>query len=217
MSKIDNWHLILDDGHGISTPGKRSPLFLETVVSNSRTFEEGDCFIENWFNQKVVDMLKEMAISKGLTVSETAPEHEDVRLSERMRRENLFHDNYKKVGKQSIFISAHADAYEPAGQLVWNKANGSTAFYYEKGDAFSAEGKKLAEIIAKRAVFRTKINNRGARGANFFALRKSKSISCLFEGGFMTNPDEVLKLDDPAFQAATATGILEGILEYIEA
>lgn len=208
--------IILDDGHGLSTPGKRSPLFEKEVSSPLRTFLPGDCFIENWFNQPVVDLLDPMFRDIGCQVWHTAPEHEDLSLRTRVERERYYFNKAMSEGKKkSIFISIHADAYETVidgtPELIWtDRAKGTGTFYY------SDEGKKLANYVVDSVCFRNGLKNRGAMQANFFVLKNTNSVSVLLEGAFMTHPEEVLLLDSPEFQAKCAIGVKEGVLKYID-
>lgn len=212
---LKDYVIILDDGHGTSTPGKRSPLFEREVKSPNRTFKEGDCFIENWFNQPVVDILVQMLQLEGADVFQTAPTHNDVSLLDRVKTERWAFDYAKKNKKKSIFISIHADAYQTIiddqPQLIWNdKAHGTGTFYY------SEEAKKLAEFMVDSVCYRNGLKNRGARKANFFVLRKTMSLSVLLEGAFMTNSKEAILLDSPEFQAKCALGVKEGLLKYVD-
>ena len=50
--------VILDDGHGVNTPGKRSPLFEELTRINGRLFCPGDFFKENEFKKMKQHILK---------------------------------------------------------------------------------------------------------------------------------------------------------------
>ena len=48
--------IILDDGHGINTPGKRSPLFENIPYIPGIVFSPGDFFRENEFNEPVCNI-----------------------------------------------------------------------------------------------------------------------------------------------------------------
>ena len=52
--------VILDDGHGVKTPGKRSPLDDELTRIKCRLFCPCDFFKEKEFNQPVCNFLEEM-------------------------------------------------------------------------------------------------------------------------------------------------------------
>jgi N-acetylmuramoyl-L-alanine amidase len=53
------------------------------------------------------------------------------------------------------------------------------------------------------------------KSSNYYVLRKSKSIAVLYEGGFMTNKQELGLLADPKFQEKTAQAIIQGIRQFI--
>lgn len=202
--------IILDDGHGISTPGKRSPIFQEDTVINGMIFIEGTVFTENIFNRWVIHYLKQQLKDVTPLVKETAPELGDVPLKERMIRENKFYEEFKKDGVTSLFISIHANAYQPSRDLKWNNAQGIETFHYPG----SRSGKKLATCI-QNASYPLGLLDRGVKRANYYVLRKSKSIAALYEGGFMTNKQELGLLASPKFQEDTAKAIANGISEFM--
>ena len=202
--------IILDDGHGISTPGKRSPVFQEDTEINGVLFREGTVFTENIFNKWVVYFLKEQLKDAGVVVKETATEAVDVPLKERMIRENRFYDEFKKDGVTSLFLSIHANAHQPYHDLTWNNATGIETFYYPG----SRTGKKLATCI-QNASYSLALLDRGIKRAKYYVLKKSKSVAILYEGGFMTNKKELGLLASGKFQDDTAKAIVNGLMEYM--
>ena len=59
--------------------------------------------------------------------------------------------------------------------------------------------------------------NRGVKSANFKVLKNTKMVSALVEGVFMCNPNEEAELKDDNFRDKIATGIYNGIIEYLKA
>ena len=202
--------IILDDGHGISTPGKRSPVFQEDTEINGLYFREGEVFIENSFNREVVNYLKKELKDLVPFIKETSPELEDVSLKERMIRENAFYEEFRNMGVTSLFISIHANAHQPTHDLTWNNAQGIETFHYNR----SVAGKKLATCIQK-STSSLGLRDRGVKQANYYVLRKSKSIAILYEGGFMTNRHDLGLLASIKFVKETAKAIASGLIEYM--
>ena len=101
--------ILLDNGHGIETPGKRSPdgLFREyeynRIIASRVTAELNDC---------------------GYDAQLLVPEISDVSLAERCRRVNAICD---EVGAGNvILVSIHVNAVGSDGK--WHKASGWSAY-----------------------------------------------------------------------------------------
>ena len=84
--------VLLDNGHGENTPGKRSP----------------DGRLREWsYTREIADMVSFGLRKKGVDAERIVKEDTDVPLSERCRRAN---DIYKETGKKAILISIHCNA-----------------------------------------------------------------------------------------------------------
>ena len=88
--------VILDNGHGNDTDGKRSPVW-----------KDGTQLFEYEFNRDIVRRTANRLQEKGLPFEVLIPEVWDVSLPERCRRANRIYDRLK--GK-AILISVHANA-----------------------------------------------------------------------------------------------------------
>lgn len=87
--------VILDNGHGIDTLGKRSPIWPD----KTQLFE--------WeFNRDIVKRIHSKLKDLGIESKILVPESEDVSLTKRVRRVNEIYSNRK----DSILISVHANA-----------------------------------------------------------------------------------------------------------
>jgi N-acetylmuramoyl-L-alanine amidase len=107
-------HLILlDNGHGENTPGKRSP--------------DGK-FREYLYTREIAKEVRNELIKKGIDCELLVTESHDVSLGERVRRVNEY---CKKLGtKNVILVSIHVNA---AGEgTEWLNARGF-AVYTSKG------------------------------------------------------------------------------------
>lgn len=112
----------------------------------------------------------------------------------------------------TIFVSIHNNAASSAD------ANGTYTFYWgTAGAEYSVEGKRLAECIQNGIVAALSSNDRGARTwwGTLYVLDHTDMPSALAEVGFLTNPAEEAKLNDPAYQKMAGRGIAEGIMEYL--
>ena len=100
--------VILDNGHGKNTPGKRSP--------------DGLFFEWEW-TRSFVRLLKSELELLGYTVFDIVPEDDDIGLSKRASRANAIITEYG--AGNCIFISVHNNA---AGTSGWSNATGWECF-----------------------------------------------------------------------------------------
>lgn len=191
--------VILDPGHGLSTSGKRTPLF-----------DDGTFMRENEFNRDVVmKAYKLLEQYENIDVFFTTTEKRDITLNERVGRVNQLYDKVKNLYDKIVLVAVHANAMKD----YWNEiGNGTATFYYST----NMTDKVFAEIIQKNLITKTKLkpHRGGVVGENFQIIREVKMTACLCECAFMDNKKEaeLLKADD--FRQACAEGIVNGLLEY---
>ena len=94
---MDDFLIILDNGHGSNTPGKRSPLWPDL----SQLFE--------WeYTREIATRLEGELWRRGFKVRRLVPEERDVPLSERCARANELAKAHNT--KKTILVSIHCDA-----------------------------------------------------------------------------------------------------------
>ncbi len=112
----------------------------------------------------------------------------------------------------NLFVSVHNNAHsDPTSE-------GTETFYWGTPETYSVEGKLLAEAIQRNLLEAIESVDRGARThwRNLVVLAETDMPAALAEVGFVTNPEEEALLKTPAYQAAAAQGIAEGVLEYLK-
>lgn len=187
--------IALSDGHGMETPGKRTPIFSD----NTKSPDTGKNFMhENEFNRAVVKKLAVHLKRCGFETLEVAQGDTDVSLTSRVK---LANDR-----KADAYVSIHANAHLSA----WGSANGVETFHH----ANSSNGKKLATIVQKHLSGGTKQSNRGVKTADFYELRATNMVAILVEAGFMDNLREAKLLLSDAFREECAIEVTKGICEY---
>lgn len=199
MSKV---LLILDDGHGMDTPGKRTPPMPGT----------GKPIQENEFNRPVVEEIKKIfAAYPDVVVYETAHEINNVDLDTRCARANMSYKNAKTSNPAvvGLFVSIHYNAV--GNTFEFSPAKGVETFHYPG----SIEGVKLATFIHNELIKGTPQTNRGVKQANFQVLRETLMPAVLIEAGFMDELTEAKLMLDPAFHKEVATEVAVGINKYL--
>ncbi len=115
--------------------------------------------------------------------------------------------------KPTVFVSVHYNS-APSTQ-----AEGVEVFFYRsnKNIERTAQSKKLAELVLNKILAKTQAKSRGVKHGDFAVIRETTMPAILIEGGFLTNENEMGKLRDPAYLKKVATGIAEGVHQYIAA
>ena len=153
---------------------------------------------ESDLNLQVAKKVEAKLKSKGIDVKMSRNSDIFYSLSERAEMANDY--------GADAFVSIHQNSAEA------KSANGIETYYNRKKE----EDKPLSNDVQKQIISQTGANNRGVKNAEFTVLVKSKMISALVECGFISNESEVKKLSDSSYQDKLATGIADGIEEYLK-
>ena len=190
MTVASNYLIALDDGHGMETAGKRTPILTEM----------GRYIRENEFNRAVVKLMDEGLRYIGFRTLLVAPTDADTSLDSRT--------NLANSKGADAYCSIH---YDTMGG-TWGTVEGHSIFVYP-GNLNKQSG-KLAECIAEYLKQGTNQKWRGIKEANFHVLRETKMPAILSENGFMDNKREALLMIDPGFQEEVAREHVQGICKY---
>lgn len=192
--------ILLDNGHGRETPGKRSP--------------DGRLREYAWTREvaaRIVEELRSLDVSAFLLT----PEKEDVPLSIRVKRVEAYCRQYGK--KNVILLSVHNNA---AGNgEVWLSAKGWSA-YTTPGVTVSDEVARYlydqAEECFKGRRIRIYANRKNPDyEANLYILKKTSCAAVLTENFFMDNLDDCAFLLSSEGKDAVVRCHVEGIVRYI--
>ena len=192
MSKL----IALDNGHGIRTPGKRTPKWTDGTKS---IYTKND-FMHEWeFNRGVVKRLKVELERNGFKVLEVSPTDIDTSIIRRTRAANL--------AKADIYVSVHANALGN----VWNeKVNGIETLTSGKGESLA-----LGKILQKHMVWASGLRDRGMKDGSWLGVVKGTHMpAVLVECGFMDNPAEAKMLNMAEYRQQMAVALCKGICEY---
>ena len=209
--------IALDDGHGMGTPGKRTPpLTKDLYIKGKLVRKKGEVIKENEFNKAVVNYLGQALKRCGFDVLYVASGDSDVPLKTRVNRANQ--------AKADAYISKH---YNAIGEKWQSRAKGLvTIIHYNS----SSTSKKLAQNVHEelwKLHTDHKCINYGVKkdidisGFSLYVLRNTNMPAILTESGFMDNMVEAKDMLDPDFQRADAEGTCKGIcktfgVKYVE-
>ena len=188
--------IALDNGHGIKTPGKRTPKWTDGTVS---IYTKRDYMHEWEFNRGVVKRLKPLLERNGFKVLEVSPTEVDTSIVRRCRLANAHHAD--------IFVSVHANALSS----VWNeKVGGIETLTSGKGESLA-----LGKILQKHMVWASGLRDRGLKDGSWLGVVKGTHMpAVLVECGFMDNPAEAKMLNMAEYRQQMAVALCKGICEY---
>lgn len=193
--------ILIDPGHGIDTPGKRSPDGL---------------FLEYLWNRQVADLILEGLLSAGVDASLVVTETNDVSLRNRVNRVNTI---CNRLGASNVLlVSIHANA---AG-------NGSAWMNAKGWSCYTSKGKTKSDQVAECLydAFEEEFQDRKIRKdmsdgdrdweENFYVLQKSKCPAVLLENFFYDNREECAWMLQEETKRRIASAAVKGIIKYIK-
>ena len=191
--------ILIDNGHGKDTAGKRSP---------------DERILEYKYNREIAKAVFDQLTEDGYDVELLVPETNDISLKTRVLRAN------KYDSKSTILVSIHCNA---AGNGDWENATGWSV-WTSKGQT---KGDKLADCMyeaaeeelkpfAKKLLKQTYNDGDVDYESNFYILAKSKCPACLVENFFMDSLKDVEFLLSEEGKRAIINLHINGIKKYVE-
>lgn len=192
--------ILIDNGHGVNTPGKRSP------DGRFREYEYA-----RFIARAVVLHLQYRGYDAQLLV----PELYDVCLKERVRRVNTWCEH---LGKRNVLlVSVHVNAAGKGDR--WYNATGWSC-YTSRGQT---AGDKLADALyaaAERHLAGHVLRKDYSDGdpdleSDFYVLKFTACAAVLSENGFMDSEESLRYLESDEGKRAIVGLHVEGIVNYV--
>lgn len=192
--------ILLDAGHGESTPGKRSP--------DGRLREYKYC-------REIANEVKNQLTSKGFQVELVVSDNTDIPLMERCRIVNQYCDKYGKTN--TVLVSIHCNAAGSGAD--WMNAKGWSVFISNNS---SSKSKKLAECLFNAAqdenlALRKYSQTQVYWKQNLAICRETYCPAVLTENLFQDNKEDVEFLLSEKGRESIVRLHVNGILNYIKA
>lgn len=192
--------ILLDAGHGESTPGKRSP--------DGRLREYKYC-------REIAQQVKNQLTNKGFQVELIVTDDTDVSLTQRCRIVNQYCDKYGK--DNTVLVSIHCNAAGSGAD--WMNAKGWSVFVSNNS---SNKSKQLAECLFESAkseglTLRKYSQTQVYWKQNLAICRDTKCPAVLTENLFQDNKDDVEFLLSEKGKETIIKLHVEGIIKYINA
>ena len=192
--------VLIDAGHGIDTPGKRSP--------------DGS-FLEYLWNRQVADLVRMVLTAYGIAADLVVTETNDISLRTRAMRVNRICD--REGASNVILVSIHANA---AG-------NGKTWMNATGWECFTSPGKTGSDALAEcfyrsfsqafpdRKIRRDFSDGDSDKEGNLYILVKTRCPAVLLENFFYDNRAECAWLLQDGTKEEIADAIVDGVRRYL--
>jgi N-acetylmuramoyl-L-alanine amidase len=177
--------VLVDPGHGAVDPGAVGTAY-------------GKTYQEKILNMSFSQILQKELQSKGAIVTMTRTTDINPSLDDR-------HNMVNRISP-TLAISIHHDASTPG------RSRGASIYWYQPQSRNLAAS--LLSTFSKKGN-RPILNNNGVIQKSFAVVRPSGAPSVLLEVGFMTDPQEVTYLSQPATQQRLAKVLTDGITQWV--
>ena len=212
LKKVKLPVILIDNGHGRETVGKRSPDALRNLYFSPYYFREYE-----WARkcaQGIVDVLQTLGQTAFLLVKEES----DVSLQERVERVNAY---CRKYGKDNVLlVSIHNNAAGDGSK--WMTARGWSAYTtpgVTQSDYLAARIYDAAEDTFKAPLKVRKYTPEKKAGRDFeqalYLLKNTYCPAVLTENFFQDNKEDVLYLKSDKGLGECIDIHTEGIINYI--
>lgn len=195
MSKL---RILLDNGHGNETPGKRSP-----------AWADGSQLFEHEFNRDIVHRITRLLAHKGITFDIIVPELSDIPLYVRANRVN--HICSVNGVANCLLVSVHANAGGGTGWEVWTskgrtRADDYAEIFYRHAEAAFPEFHLRSDTT----------DGDHDKESDFAILKKTACSAVLTENFFMDTERDCRFILSDEGRARIARMHFEALLECID-
>lgn len=193
--------ILLDNGHGKETTGKRSP--------------DGRLLEWKW-TREIARSLRDDLQDRGYNVFLVCPEDIDVPLSIRAKRVNAYCTQYGK--KNVLLISIHINA--SGNTMEWREPSGWTAYttvgLTSSDDLARCLYDAAESELEDRMIRKYNHDKEPDFEENFYILRNTSCAAVLTENFFMDNNQDAEFLQSETGKKTVVRVHVKGILKYIK-
>lgn len=220
--------ILIDPGHGGEDCGAKNSI---TINKLKKEICEKDIALS--ISQKIQEKLSKhyqtfltRSIDKNLSLEERA------RLADTVKADLFIsvHINASAIrgtqGFETFYLNNHDSAAVRRVEEIENRNTSGELTMVDKIlvdlviERTAPRSKKLAttvhEHIGKKVRKRFKVSDRGVKPALFYVLALTKRPAILLEPGFLSNENELKMVLSNEFQEAYASGVAEGVMEYLK-
>ncbi|WP_026572511.1 N-acetylmuramoyl-L-alanine amidase [Bacillus sp. UNC438CL73TsuS30] len=180
--------ITLSPGHGLHTPGKRTPDGMHEWEFNAAVVT------------KMIDLFshyKDVAVKR----LDDPTGKNDIPLETRAKASNNWNADY------------HLDVHANAAGDTWSDAHGIETFSF----GLSGKSFEIAKVLQKALVNGTGLADRGVKNGDWlYMVRTTKAPANLVECGFMSNKNEAALLKSDAYREKIANTLVNAIAGYFK-
>lgn len=177
--------IMIDPGHSLELPGLTAP---DGTPEHEITWQ-----IATGIEGRLAAFGANVVLSRGPRTSPTPSERAD-------------HANRENV---ELILSIHGNGTRSA------HARGVAAYYFGTDAQVSDRGRTLAEGALSAVVEATGTHDCRTHPSTTAILRESRAPAVLIEPGFITHPQEGLRLTDPDYQRTIAAALANAVVEFL--
>lgn len=181
--------VVLDPGHGVETPGKRSP---------------DSSYLEYQFNFDMAKRVKHILTGYGVEVFMTREDEHDLSNTERAEKSNEW--------SPDLFVSFHSNAAGDGSK--WMNARGYGIYTSKAGDT-AARNIAAKAILARAEEAGVALWGGGLHHELWTVLAKTNAPAVLIEHLFHDNKEDLELLKSDAYREILAEVDAKGILDYL--
>lgn len=183
--------IVIDPGHGGNDPGARTKEIDEDILNLQ-------------ISLKLKEKLQEMGASVILTRDDdydlAQADASNIKRSDMQERAKILNQD-----NVTLFLSIH-------GNISLDKKCSGAVVYYRIDDENS---KQLAQCIMDELKETTSSRYQIKKG-DFYLLNNTNTLGVLIETGFLSNSQDLKKLQQPDYQEKLAKSILNGIFQFLK-
>ena len=195
--KMKNRLILLDNGHGKETAGKRSPVL-----------QDGSQLFEYEFNRDIVRRITLELDKEKIAYVILVPELKDISLAERVKRANAHH---VECGKHTCLISVHANAGGGTGFEVF------TSVGQTKSDEFAQiMFDSFEEEFPEQKMRSDRLDGDDDKESNFYILKNTNCPAMLTESFFMDNLQDLKILMSEEGRSSIAKAHVNAIKKIVK-
>lgn len=188
---LRNKVIVIDPGHGGSDPGAIGPNKTQEKDLTLAVALKAQALLEK-AGAKVIMTRRDDRDVFGVNASAT---------DELKARAMVGNNN-----NADVFLSIHINSFSGPNAV------GTSTYYYQK----TGYDGMLAQAIQDGLIGSAGLDDRGIASARFYVLKRTTMPAILAELGFISNPEEERKLNQPQFQQQMAQGLVKGLESFFQ-
>jgi len=180
--------IYVDAGHG----GKDNGASVDSVLEDNINLN-----ISKYLIEKLIDL-------GAYVITSRSGDYDLADVYDRNRKREDLNNRVRYINKSrpDLFISIHLNAYSSSN------VKGAQVFYQ------NTEKSKLLADIVQGELNNITSKDRKIKNGDYFILNQTKITGVLVECGFLSSPEERIKLNDSNYQIKIADKISRGIVKY---